>query len=66
MNSMQTIGQFLQCTTGVLGVLKQVHHWAYGKTTKRDALLSILKFFNEARGFPSLAQGKEIDSGIVA
>ena len=28
----------LYCTTGTLGVWKQVCCWAYGKTTKRDAL----------------------------
>ena len=56
----------LQCTTGTWGVSKEVCHWAYRKTTKRDALLSISKVFKEeAGGFPSLAQGKEIDSGIM-
>ena len=34
MYSMQNSGQF--CSA--LGALKQVPRWAYGKTTKRDAL----------------------------
>ena len=39
---------------------------AYGKTI-RKCTLRILKFLKKkARGFSSLAQGKEIDSGIVA
>ena len=53
----------LYCTTGALGASKQVHCWAYRKTTKKDALLKIFKVFKEeAGGFPSLAQGKETDS----
>ena len=63
MYSMQNNWTILLCTTGILGVSKQVCCWGYGKTTERDALLSIFK--EEARGFPSLAQGKK-DSGAVA
>ena len=67
MYSMQNNGQFCSIPKA---------HWmhgnkciagAYGKTTKRDTLLSILKLLKKkAIGFPFLAQEKEIDSGIVA
>ena len=57
-------GQFV-VSTGTLGASKQVHHWVSKECYPKGALLSIFKDFKE-EGFPSHAQGKEIDSGIVA
>ena len=46
---------------------KQVHHGVSMECYQRGALLSNLKILKkQAGGFPSHAQGKEIDSGIVA
>ena len=57
----------LLCATGTLGMSKQVHHWVSMECYQRGTLLSILKLLRKkAGGFPSHAQGKEIDSGIVA
>ena len=66
MYSMQNNGQFCsapqvhwvcqnKCLTGLMERLLRVTHSEYFKVFKE-----------EARGFPSLAQGKEIDSGIMA
>ena len=67
MYPMQNNGQFSSVPQAHWVHQKQVCHWAYGKTTKRDAFLSTLKCLKKKAGaFPSLAQGKKIDSGIVA
>ena len=66
MCSMQNNGQFCsapqahwvhqnKCITGLMERLLRGVHFKYYKVFKE-----------EARGFPSLAQGKEIDCGIVA
>ena len=66
MYSMQNNGQFCsvpqahwvhqsKCVTGLMERLLRGMHFEYFKVFKE-----------EARGLPSLAQGKEIDSGIVA
>ena len=44
-----------------------MRHWVSMECYRKGELLSILKILKKkARGFPSHAQGKEIDSGIVA
>ena len=38
----------LKCTTGTLGVSKQVHHWGLLEANERNALFEFLKFFLKA------------------